>query len=68
MGTDVYSESGIIATTDDVIGLLRKKDLKKVIIITGAIEDKIVLPLKFIITNKGLVFKIKYTGHKKNDW
>ena len=31
MGTDVYSESGIIATTDDVIGLLRKKDLKKVI-------------------------------------
>ena len=45
-----------------------KKDLKKVIIITGVIEDKIILPLKFIITNKGLVFKIKYTGHKKNDW
>lgn len=31
MGTDVYSEQGIIASTDDMISLIRKKDLKNVI-------------------------------------
>ena len=31
MGTDVYSESGIIAGIDEMVGLIRKKDLKTVI-------------------------------------
>jgi len=31
MGTDVYSESGIITGIDEMIGLIRKKDLKTVI-------------------------------------
>ena len=40
-----------------------KTDLKKVEILSGMIEEGLILPLNFIIYNKGLVFKIKYTDH-----
>ena len=40
------------------------KDLKKVNIVTGIINENLTLPLRFRIVNKGLVFKIHYTGHK----
>ena len=44
-----------------------KKDLKKVNIITGIIEEDLTLPLRFKIINKGLVFKINYIGHETRD-
>ena len=40
------------------------KDLKKVNIVTGVIHEDLMLPLKFKITNKGLVFKINYIDHE----
>lgn len=42
-----------------------KTDLKKVKIITGEVSKGLVIPLKFKITNKGLVFKINCVNHKK---
>ena len=44
-----------------------KKDLKKVNIITGIIEEDLTLPLRFKIINKGLVFKINYISHETKD-
>ena len=36
MGMDIYAESGVIATISDMVRIIRKKDLRKVI---NAIED-----------------------------
>lgn len=40
-----------------------KTDLKKVEVLSGMIEEDLIIPLDFIIYNKGLVFKIKYIDH-----
>lgn len=32
MGMDIYSESGVIASIDEMIGMLRKSDVKKIVV------------------------------------
>jgi len=53
MGTDVYAGSGVIATIEDMIKLIRKKDLKKIIDICGdkSLEIDELEPLKTIDKN-----------------
>ncbi len=60
MGTDVYSESGIIAGIDEMIGLIRKKDLKTVIDICAdeTLEVDDLEPLK-TINKKSTIEEVK---------
>lgn len=57
----------IIANYKNVWKDHNNKDLKKVNIITGIVDETLTLPLRFKIINKGLVFKINYVGHITKD-
>ena len=41
MGMDIYSEQGVIADIDDMIGMLRKKDIKEVISVLTEFFDEV---------------------------
>lgn len=59
MGMDIWSESGVIATTLDMVDMIRKKDLKKVINIMRDFSDDENFNMTFTVSKDSTVEEVK---------